>query len=416
MTRPLHVLILAQYFPPDFGGASTRAYNAARGLVLQGCSVTVITSYPHYPQGIIPTEYRRKLYSRENMDGVRIIRTPIPAIPHSSNLRRILLHLSFMCSSLLGLFLVRKLDVIIAMNPNLFSVFPAFLYSLFFRKKIIRNVDDLWPEVFYDLGIIRNTLARRILDAISSLSYRIPVTIVPVSNGYTSILTTKYNIPLERIAVIEHGVDVAKFSSSPKDLPKNARKVVLYSGAITKGYDFEVVVKAAKLVNDKNIHFIIRGTGDAAGEVKDLIAKHNVRNIELRVGVLPKDELISLLRSADIFLLPMSPAGIIDEGLPTKILEYQAIGRPIVCISDGEAARFIKSSNTGIVTSRDPKVLAETVATLAENEELASRLGENASAYVRTHLTLEKIGMRFFQVISKALGNHEQQIHESNSC
>jgi len=45
----LRVLILAEYFPPDMGGGATRAYNVARGLVLNGCEVTVVAAFPHYP-------------------------------------------------------------------------------------------------------------------------------------------------------------------------------------------------------------------------------------------------------------------------------------------------------------------------------------------------------------------------------
>ena len=65
--------------------------------------------------------------------------------------------------SLFALPFIGKTDVIWAANPNLFSFFPALLYGLTKRKPIARNVDDLWPEVFYELGIVRSKIMRMIL-------------------------------------------------------------------------------------------------------------------------------------------------------------------------------------------------------------------------------------------------------------
>ena len=64
---------------------------------------------------------------------------------------------------------------------------------------------------------------------------------------------------------------------------------------------------------------------------------HGVTNVSVQTDLLSQSQLVSFLRRADIFLLPMSPSRVIDQGLPTKILEYQALGKPIVCVSTGEA-------------------------------------------------------------------------------
>ena len=76
----MNVLILAQYFPPDLGGAATRAYNLAKGLALNGCNVTVIAAFPHYPHGNIPKEYRWKPLKVEWMGNIKVIRTFMPPI------------------------------------------------------------------------------------------------------------------------------------------------------------------------------------------------------------------------------------------------------------------------------------------------------------------------------------------------
>jgi glycosyltransferase involved in cell wall biosynthesis len=409
-----HVLIIAQYFPPDVGGSSTRAYNVVMGLKDQGCIVTVVTAFPHYPDGKIPKEYRRKLFCREIFDGTSIIRTWVPPVSHYTIGKRLFVHASFIVSSLLGLFIVRKTDVIFAMNPSLFSFFPALVYKLFFKAKIIRNVDDLWPEVWYDLGIVKSRFLKRLLNWIAQISYDIPVAITPVSHAYVSLLTRNYKLTKEKIFVIEHGVDMTKFYfdpnksikiNDPKKLQKDSPVItkVVYSGALSIGYDFEPVIKAAKILENEPVNFILRGMGTTVGDIeniKNLIEKEKTRNIEVRTDKLSPDDLAKFLHEADIFVLPMNFVGF-DIGLPTKLLEYQALGKPVICISNGESADYVSRTKSGLVCrSKDPQKIADLIRKLVYDENLSRELGTNGCYYVLRNLTLNRIGQRFMNVIN----------------
>jgi glycosyltransferase involved in cell wall biosynthesis len=404
----MNILMISYYFPPDWNGDSTRAYNAARGLMFHGCNVTVITSFPHYPHGYISTKYKRKILSLEEIDGIKVIRTWVPNLSHSPIIKRILLHISFMFSSILGLLYTRRrnIDLIFSMNPNFFAFYIAFIFKIFFRKNIIRNVDDLWPEAFYDLGIVKSSVLKRILDFVARISYRIPVAIIPVSEGYVQTLVTKYNISRQKIFVIEHGVDTKVFRSlktnRSKNNPtnKNNKKIIMYSGSINIGYDLEAVIRSAKLLELEPVHFIIRGRGDLLDKLRQMIKDYDIRNVDIRTDVLSKEELVSLLDSADIFLLPMSSSKVVDQGLPTKLFEYQALGKPIICVSNGEAGRYILKTQSGLVsTSRRPEELAQLIMRLVKDEELARRLGNNGFNNVDRNLTLEKVGKRLMDVI-----------------
>lgn len=403
----MNVIIIAQYFPPDFGGASTRAYNIAKGLVLQKCDVTVISAFPHYPHGEIPKQYRWKILSDERVDGMRVIRTWMPGIAHSSVPKRIFLHACFIFSSLLGLFKVKNADIIIAMNPNLFSFFPAYIYHILFHKQIIRNVDDLWPEVFYDLGIIKSKYTKRILDFLASLSYHKPIAIIPVSNGYVTTLVEKYKIEPEKIVVVEHGVDTTLFHpiedhQNTNDPNPQEDTILMYSGALALGYDFETILRAAKILESERVHFIIRGSGEMTDNIRNMIKQYQLRNVKLDTKLLPKQDLISFLNNADIFLLPMSSVGVIDQGLPTKIIEYQALGKPIVCISAGEAGRYITKTQSGLVTQeRNPKVVAGIIMQLVNDKEYARQLGMNGLNNIKNNLTLTAVGKRIIDIIKQ---------------
>ena len=398
--------MLAQYFPPDVSGGSTRVYNAARALLLHGCNVTVVTTIPHYHKRQSQSEHKGKFLTQEHMDGIKVIRVWIPNLSHSSIIQRIFLHISFMVSSLLAVMYLRKVDIIFAMNPNIFAFFPAFIYKMLFHKNIIRNVDDLWPEVFYDLGIVKSAILKRALDFLAKISYKIPAMIIPISDGYVKTLVKKYQIPREKIAVIEHGVDTAEFQSfkNNSSMTNHTRKTVVYSGALNIGYDFETVIKAEKILELEPVHFIIRGKGELTDKITKMVKDNGVTNVEVSTDLLPKVELVAFLNNADIFLLPMSPSGIIDQGLPTKILEYQALGKPIVCISTGESAQYILRTHSGLVaTSRRPEELSRLIMQLVKDDELAKGLGINGSNYIKNNLTLEMVGMRLMDVISRSM-------------
>ena len=97
----------------------------------------------------------------------------------------------------------------------------------------------------------------------------------------------------------------------------------------------------------------------------------------------------------------MSSSNIIDKGLPTKILEFQALGKPIVCLSNGESGNYINKTNSGIVVNEsDPEKLAQAINSLCSNNDLIKKLGMNGLSHIEKNLTLEKIGKRFLEIIS----------------
>jgi len=93
----------------------------------------------------------------------------------------------------------------------------------------------------------------------------------------------------------------------------------MYSGAINSGYNFEVVLKSAQILQKKNIQFVIRGFGDSVEKIQKIVKDLQLDNVLINTDFLDKQNLISYMNKADIFLLPLNIGGIIDKGLPTKI-------------------------------------------------------------------------------------------------
>jgi colanic acid biosynthesis glycosyl transferase WcaI len=398
MHKRLKVLVLAQYFAPDMGGGSTRATNVVKGLLSKGCDVTVVAAFPHYPHGKVAANYSHKAIVPEKFGNAKVYRVWVPALPHSSVLRRVVLHVCFVFSSLFALPFVGKTDVVWGANPNLFSFLPSFVYGVAKRVPVVRNVDDLWPEVFYELGYVKSKPARKVLDFLAWLSYVVPAAITPISEGYKRCIVSKYGVSPEKVHVVEVGVDNIKaIKSSTKS---DGQFTVMYSGVLGLGYDFDVVLVAAQLLAEyKDVVFVIRGVGEKAAELKEAISDRGLVNVVLDTRFLPKDELDALLDSADAFVLPMAGMNFVEQGLPTKVFEYQSYGKPVLCVSGGEPARYVESTNSGlIVKPNDASGFAEAVIRLYKDEKFGAELGMKGKEYVSTYLTSEKISDRLYRI------------------
>ena len=402
----MHILIIAQYFPPDMGGGATRAYNIAKGLTLNKCKVTVITAHPHYPHGNIPKKYRWKPLVIEQKENIKIIRTFVPPLPSKGLTNRLILFLTFIITSLLAIPLIRKIDIIWAANPNILSIIPALVYATVKKCPITLNLDDPWPEELYNLNLIKKgTLPSKIAETLASLAYHKAKIITPISPGYTKIITQKYKINPNKIHVIRAGVDTNKFK--PIKTPKNNNKfTILYTGAFSIAYDFDQILKAAKILQNKDpeIQFIIQGGGELAQHIKNKTKTMKLKNVKIIDKILSREEVAKLLNQADALILPLKNFGKPYLGISSKLYEYQAVAKPIICCAQGQPAEYVKETKSGIIVEPgDHKALAKAILYLRDNQEIAKKLGENGRKYVEDKLSIEKIGLQMKRVFETLL-------------
>ena len=394
------ILIISQYFPPDISGGGTRAYNYAKCLA-DNFDVTVITAFPHL-HNKVPSEYRWKIIQEDKNFDFRVIRVRVPSLLHSSTTNRIILHISFLINSLIPISAIKP-DVIFASEPNLLSIIPAYIYSKLRGGKIIRIVDDLWPEVLYERKIITNKLLKRILDRFARFSYSIPIIILPLTEEAVNHIHKLYKINKNKILVIHHGVNTNIFKPIIRK-EENKEFVVMYSGAIVESYDFDVIINAAKLLRNEKIKFIIRGKGSSLEYIKNEKSRYNLDNLFIDDKIVSEEKLIENLNEADVFLVPMKNDKFLNMSLPTKILEYQALAKPVICCSNGAPGNHIEKTHSGIrVDCGDFKKVAEAIIKLKEEPVTKKRYGEEGKLYVDTKISFEKISEQFNRLIHQVI-------------
>jgi colanic acid biosynthesis glycosyl transferase WcaI len=390
----MRVLILAQYFPPDLGGSATRAYNIAKGLQQNGCEVEVVTAFPHYPDGNIPKRYRHSLMKIESFDGIRVIRTFVPALPSKRILTRVILFSSFIMSSLFAILLVRKADVIWAANPDVLVFIPASFYSRVNKCKIVLNVDDLWPEQLYELKLINeSSFVSRMGELLARRAYSGSAAITPISPGNVSVIVEKYGVQRDRVKVVRGGVNPQIFQPNRKERA-NERFKVLYSGNFSLAYDFDQVLNAAKsLDGTAPVEFVFQGKGEQAKLIKSRAEEYGLKNVTIMNFVLERSGVAKLLNEADALILPLRKLDAPYLGLSSKIYEFQAVGKPIICCADGPTAEYVKQTNSGIVVNPgDSKAIANAVLQLSGDPDLARTLGASGRRNVEEGSSIDKIG------------------------
>ncbi|MEM3464079.1 MAG: glycosyltransferase family 4 protein [Candidatus Bathyarchaeia archaeon] len=404
----MNVLILAQYFPPDLGGSATRAYNVAKGLSLNDCRVTVVAAFPHYPHGDVPKKYRWKPFVFELIGNIRVIRTFILPLESKGLAKRLLQFATFAFSSLFALPFVGVFDVVWAGNPDVVVLVPALVYGKIKRKPVAANVDDLAVEDLFDLKLVsRGSFFGRMVEFLAKFLYRRVNALTPISHGYVNTLAEKYGVDKSRIHVVYGGVDLSIFKPRFQDVGNSPKKdfIVLYSGAFSVACDFDQVLKAAKILEEKdgNIKFILQGKGELADHIRSRVSELGLRNIVVMDRLLSREEVAELLNEADVLIQPLGDYGKPHMGVSTKLYEYQAVGKPIICCSAGQPAEYVKETCSGIaVKPGDCEALAEAVVRLYANRRFAAELGWNGYRYVSERLTVEKIGECMREVLSSA--------------
>ena len=397
-----NLLVLSQYFPPDVSGGATRAFNYSKCLEQQGYNVTVVTAYPHQ-HGPVPENYRNKLTKKEKFCNLNLIRVWIPSLLHSSIKNSAILNFSFCISSLFPLFSLKsKPDIILAFEPNLFSIIPAYIYSKLRGGIVIRIVDDMWPELLYEHKILKSSLLKRILVSLAKFSYNYSKHIITLNNEVKESIHNSYGINNDKIDVISHGIDEKVFTFTKKERQKVF--TLMYSGSLNTSYDFDLILNAAKKLKDKNIQFIIRGKGKQLSYLEDQKKKFQIDNLIIDPSFVPIEQLSSTLSRADVLLVPMVKGNSINLSLPTKILESQAIGRPIICCSSGAIGDYVKTTNSGInVNEGDLAGFIDAILKLESNDQLCQEFGQNGRNFVEKNHTFEIIRNNLSSIIQKRL-------------
>ena len=416
----MNVLLIHQAFasPRDPGG--TRHFELGRHLVQRGHGFTIVASDVSYLTGEqTGSAARRGLFSEENFDGVRVLRTYIFRSLHKSFFWRIVSFLSFMLTSIWTAMRAGKIDVVMGTTPPIFQAVSAWLVAALRRKPFLLEVRDLWPEFAIDMGILKNPALTWLSRKLENFLYSRATHLLVNSPAYRDYLLKK-GIPAERISFISNGVDPDMFD--PSATGKNIRDewkldgqfVVTYAGALGIANDIPTVLRAAERLRDEpRIRFLLVGDGKERKNLEEQTRKMSLPNVTF-AGSRPKNEMNDILAASDACLAILQNIPMFRTTYPNKVFDYMAAARPTVLAIDGVIRDVVERANGGIfVQPGDDAALAAAVKTLSNDRSRAREMGAAARDFVTKNFNRHDQAAQFVALAEK-LGQINYEGHEAH--
>ncbi|MCW3985542.1 MAG: glycosyltransferase [Candidatus Bathyarchaeota archaeon] len=148
--------------------------------------------------------------------------------------------------------------------------------------------------------------------------------------------------------------------------------------------------------------FMLQGKGELASYIESAIMELSLKNVRLMKKTLSRSEVAELLSKADTLILPLRDLGKPYLGISSKLYEYQAVGKPIICCAEGQPTEYVKETNSGIVVKPgNYKKLAEAIFLLKENHEKAREMGRKGRKNVERYVTINVIGLELKSILER---------------
>ena len=405
-----HILFITPYYPPEKGAAQVRIKETAMSLVNRGYEVTVLTTVPNYPSGIVPLEYRGHVIQQEVHDGIRIVRVWSYVSPNKGFLRRILAQLSFGClAPFLGGMTIGRPDVIIVESPPLFDAIAGRLLSWFKHCPYIFTVADLWPESAIQLGMLHNKLFIRLARWLEWSTYRHAGAVWALTEGIRNALI-KGGLSPARVFVVTNGVDTTRFRPLPKAqartlLDWDNQFTVLYAGTHGLAHGLTTLLDTAEDLRDHvNICFVLIGDGAAKQDLVIDAQKRKLGNVTF-LDSQPHDRMPFFLSAADVCLVPLRKLPLFEGALPSKMYEAMSCARPILLAVEGEAYKLVvqEAGAAIFVEPENARAWASTILKLFNSPALCESTGKHGRAFVEARFDRGKLTSDLETQIDKLL-------------
>jgi colanic acid biosynthesis glycosyl transferase WcaI len=404
----LSVLFLTPYYPPEVGAPQARIYELALRLQQKGHQVSVLTTFPNYPSGVVPKEWRGQLFWKGEDHGIKVYRTWSYATPNKGFYKRILGQLSFVVSSCLaGLFLPR-VDAIIVESPPLFDGFAGVFLSTFKRAPYILNVADLWLDAAVQMGMLRNPRLIRLARQVESYFYRRSAIVFAVTSGVRRDIVDS-GILEQKVILFRNAVDTEFFTPLPpqpdvrRELgAKDGDLLVMYAGTLGMAQQVDAIVDAAALFHqDGNsaVQFVFLGDGSEKDNLSRKAQDLGLNNVRF-LGVHPKSRMPALLGAADCVLVSVRDLKVLESALPTKMFEAMACCKPVVLAARGEAAEALAEARAGVSAQPgDPVSIHDAILRLQQQPEQRREMGQNGRLYVLAHFSRDQRAGQLSQIL-----------------
>jgi len=374
----MRILIIVENLPVPF---DRRVWQEAMALKKYGHAVSIICP--------ATKEYLKKY---EIIDGIHIYRHPLPLegdgvasylLEYSSAL-----YYEFLLS--LKIFFKHGFDVIHACNPpdNIFLI--GCFFKFIFGKKFVFDHHDINPELYF-AKFGKKNLFYRIMLLWEKCTFKTADISIATNNSYRNIAINRGGMKPENVHVVRSGPDLTRTRPVPTNnkWKKNKKFMVGYVGVMGGQEGIDLLLNGISFMihklQKKDTHFVLVGDGTELNQLKAKASKLNIDSYLTFTGRIPDNQLMEILSTADVCVNPDIVNEMNDKSTMNKIMEYMALGKPIVQfemtegrVSADDASLYAEPNNS--------KSLILKIIEILDNPEMGKRMGDSGRKRILSHL------------------------------
>ncbi|MGG6296788.1 glycosyltransferase family 4 protein [Leptolyngbya sp. AN02str] len=284
----------------------------------------------------------------------------------------------------------RGFDIVHICNPPDLLFISALWFKLFHKAKVIFDHHDLAPEM-YIAKYNRKDIFYYGLRLVEWLTFKTADLVIATNESHREIAMQRGGKHLEQVHIVRSAPDLARFYPVPPNAAhrKGRTYLVGYVGIMGEPEGIDYLLEAIRyIVFDKgrtDIQFMLVGGGPALDKMIQLSQQLEVDDFVEFTGFRSGDELLERLTSSDICVEP-SPSSAYNENCTmNKILEYMALGKPMVQFDLREGRRSAENASL-YAQPNDVVEFAEKILELLASEELRTSMGQEGQRRMKTML------------------------------
>lgn len=415
------LLIYAHYYAPDVASTGQILQDQAEGMKDE-FDVTVICTVPSYT-GTIEEKYKEKKFYREEINGVKVLRVPVPEFTKSSKKSRIKNLLAYFFGARKATKEVGPQDYVftISQPPIMGGMLGAYGKKKL-KAKMIYCIQDYNPEQIIATGYVKAGVVLKAAMWMDKRSCRKSDLVITVGRDLVETLKKRFaggNVP--RHVMINNWIDEKKIYPLPADNPGvvefrekyglTGKYIIMYSGNIGLYYDLEGLIKViekfkgAKTPDGHDVAFAFVGAGSVLDKLVMYVKECGMDNTVF-IPYQDKDKLIFSLNAADVHWC-VNAKGIKGVSCPSKFYGIAGVGKPVLGVLEkgSEVEMLIDEIGCGRVSEPgDYDAIERNIRWFVDNAgsyELAE-MGKRGHEYLVEHLTKDLSVKKYIEAI-KAL-------------
>lgn len=389
----MRVLYLTQWFDPE---PVMKGLGFVRGLQKAGYEVTVVTGIPNYPTGKIYPDYKFRLFQKEQIENVSVIRLPLYPSHNTSSVGRAINYLSFFLSVLVyGLFRGHRYDLAYVYHPPITVGLAAALFSRVKRIPFIIEIQDLWPDTVAESNMRGTRLLTSSLSVLCNFVYERASSIIVQSEGMNGILI-KRGVPPEKLHVIRNWADESALATSSANMAhilNSGKFTIVYGGNLGRMQALDKVILAAQQagIEEAELELLLIGDGVESKRLRLMVEEQEIANVRILPRI-SKIKVAALFAQADALLMHLADRELFSATIPMKTQFYLAMGRPILAGISGEAREILVQSGAAILAApEDTESLCDAMLRMKRLSKLTrDKMGRRGREYYLQSLSFDR--------------------------